>query len=230
MLGQAVSYNNAVYISLVNPNLNHTPSSSPANWSVVLSPASITAAPNASQSIVQPAGTGLTVNTLTANGVLNLLSVSSGADIGAKINALIAGCAEAFCPIYIPAGSYAFTTPIVLASNVELFGAGEYRTTLNYTAAIPGLGGPTHTALITTAISAGSSTTKVKLHNFQILGTQEIIGSPVTYNNTQAIALNGMYSSIWSYGAMVNLSEATIQSPTGMLEAKPISLPKMTTT
>ena len=46
------------------------------------------------------------------------------------------------------------------------------------------------TALITTAISAGSSTTKVKLHDFQILGTQETIGSPVTYNNTQAIALS----------------------------------------
>ena len=60
-----------------------------------------------------------------------------GADIGAKINGIITFCAGAVCPIYIPAGTFTYTTPIVLASNVELFGAGEYITNLFFNPGSP---------------------------------------------------------------------------------------------
>lgn len=62
-LGQAVSFNNAVYISLVNPNLNNTPASSPSQWSVVLSPASLIASPSVTQTVTQPVNTNFNVVT-----------------------------------------------------------------------------------------------------------------------------------------------------------------------
>jgi hypothetical protein len=140
-------------------------------------------------------------------------SRAAGKDIGAKINGLITNCAGADCSIYVPSGTYNFTTPIELSSNIELFGAGQDKTILIYTALHPGAGGPATRAAITTAITAGSSTTKVKIHDLQLLGTQETIGSAATYNNTQGIALKGTYSSIdkvkvahhWAYGSPIIL-------------------------
>lgn len=55
--GQVVSYNNQVYISLGVGNLNNIPSSSPSNWSIVMEPASLTAAPTVDQTVTQPGGT-----------------------------------------------------------------------------------------------------------------------------------------------------------------------------
>jgi hypothetical protein len=62
-VGQVVSFSNQVYISLVNPNLNHTPSSSPTQWSIVVSPASLLAAPTNTQTVAQPANTSFNVTT-----------------------------------------------------------------------------------------------------------------------------------------------------------------------
>src|ERR1700727_2972342 len=58
-------------------------------------------------------------------------SLAIGSDIGAKINSLVVRCGGLYCQIFIPAGNYTFATPIVLASNVELYGAGEYLSPLN---------------------------------------------------------------------------------------------------
>jgi hypothetical protein len=96
---------------------------------------------------------------------------------------------------------------------VDLYGAGEYQTILIYTALHPTAGSATTTAAITTAITAGSSTTKVKIHDLQLLGTQETIGSPATYNNTQGITLKGTYGSVdrvklahhWAYGSPIRI-------------------------
>jgi Right handed beta helix region len=138
-------------------------------------------------------------------------SLAAGSDIGAKINTLVAGCAGTYCPIFIPAGAYTFTTPVVLASNVELFGAGQNKTILTYKALHPSAGSSATAAQMTTAVTAGDSTTKVKIHDLQILGTQETVGSPATYNNTQGILLKGTYSTIdkvkvahhWAYGSPI---------------------------
>lgn len=129
-LGQAVSFANAVYISLTNPNLNNNPSSSTANWSVVLQPASLLSLPGATQTVTQPTGTTFAVNSL--NGVLNA-AVFAGADIGAKVNAAFASCSST-CLVTIPPGAYAYTTTIVMNKPTQsLIGSGSAFTTLNYT-------------------------------------------------------------------------------------------------
>jgi len=107
-------------------------------------------------------------------------SLASGSDIGAKINFLMALCAGLACSIYIPAGTYSFTTPIFLATNVELYGAGKYRTTLNYSGAAN-----------TTAITAGPSTTHVNIHDFQLKGPVEILSTPSSYNSLSGITILG---------------------------------------
>jgi hypothetical protein len=140
-------------------------------------------------------------------------SLAPGTDIGAKVNGLVTKCAGVYCPIYIPSGTYKFTTPILLGSNVDLYGAGENQTILTYTAGHPTAGGPNTSAATTTAITAGSSTTKVKIHDLQLLGTQETIGSPATYNNTQGIALKGTFGIVdkvklahhWAYGSPITI-------------------------
>jgi hypothetical protein len=58
--GQVVSFSNAVYISLIQPNLNNSPSSNPSDWSLIFTP--------------------------PVQGLINV-STFSGADICAKINA-----------------------------------------------------------------------------------------------------------------------------------------------
>lgn len=141
-------------------------------------------------------------------------SLAAGPDIGAKVNALVAACAGAPCPIYIPSGTYSFTTPIILTSNVDLSGAGQSQTILIYTALHPTAGSSATTGTITTAITAGSNTTKVKIHDLQILGTPETIGLAASYNNTQGIALKGTFSTIdkvkvahhWAYASAVGIS------------------------
>jgi hypothetical protein len=107
--GGVVSYNNLVYISLTNANLNNTPSTSPSSWSVVISPASLLALPTGAQAVVQPTGTTLGVNSL--NGVLEATQ-QAGSDIGAKVNAAIALRSGACGTISIAPGSYSFNTQI----------------------------------------------------------------------------------------------------------------------
>ncbi len=129
-------------------------------------------------------------------------SLATGSDIGAKINSLVARCGGLDCRIFVPVGNYTFTTPIVLASNVELYGAGEYLSTINY----EGSAG-------TTAIAAKAPTTNVKIHDLQVIGKPETIGTPASYNSNFAISIAGTYSTIdkvhvahfWGYGGMVNV-------------------------
>jgi hypothetical protein len=70
-MGQAVSSANAVYISLVNPNLNHTPASSPTFWSVVQAPASLVAAPTGTQTVTQPVNTNFNFVTSGTGSILH---------------------------------------------------------------------------------------------------------------------------------------------------------------
>lgn len=58
-----------------------------------------------------------------------------GADIGAKINAALAGCPAAGCRIELPAGGYSFSTSIVINKPVWIVGAGAVATRLRYTGA-----------------------------------------------------------------------------------------------
>lgn len=53
-----------------------------------------------------------TIAAVSTNGVLNA-ALQNGADIGAKVNAAITQCGQA-CTVYVPAGLYNFTTPIML--------------------------------------------------------------------------------------------------------------------
>jgi len=85
--------------------------------------------PPASQTVTQPAGTTLGVNSL--NGVLNA-SLFSGADIGAKINAAFASCSNT-CVVVIPPGTYTYSTTIAMSLPTQsLIGQGSGFTTLNY--------------------------------------------------------------------------------------------------
>jgi len=57
-----------------------------------------------------------------------------GADIGAQLNAAISDCGSTGCHIFIPAGTYSYsTTWTVSAPNIEVEGAGPNATTLVYT-------------------------------------------------------------------------------------------------
>jgi hypothetical protein len=129
--GEAVSYNNAVYISLVNSNLNNTPSSSPSDWALVVSPASVTASPNSTQTITQPSGTTLQVSSL--NGALNATLYPGTPDIGVQVNNAIAALPATCGSVYIPTGSYNFATTINKPRCVKLVGAGAQSTILNWT-------------------------------------------------------------------------------------------------
>ena len=81
-----------------------------------------------------------------------------GADIGAQINTAAADLPSAGGSIYVPAAAscYAFSTPIVLPSNVNLAGASTGGTCLQYTS---------NTG---TALTLGSSST---ISNFSLIGT-----------------------------------------------------------
>lgn len=61
----------------------------------------------------------------------------AGADIGAQINAAYAACPSIGCPIYVPTGSYTFSTPIVFGTAGKvptlICGAGGGAVNLTYT-------------------------------------------------------------------------------------------------
>jgi hypothetical protein len=128
--GQAVSYNNVVYISLATQNFGNNPATSPSSWSVVVSTASLIAAPNVSQTKVQPSGTSFQSN--STNGELNA-SLYPGTDIGAKVMAAIADLPGRCGTVMIPAGSYTQTTTITKPACVGIRGQGAYNTIFNWT-------------------------------------------------------------------------------------------------
>jgi hypothetical protein len=112
--GQTVTFGNIVYISLQNPNLNNNPAATPTFWSRVITPASLTALPGATQTVVQPAGTSFQMN--SANNVLSA-DQFTGADIGAKINAAFSSCtiANKSCKVTLPPNAvYTYGTTIVV--------------------------------------------------------------------------------------------------------------------
>lgn len=153
----------------------------------------------ATQTIAQSAGTTLSVSNL--NNVYNA-NLATGADIGAKINAIVAACSLSACPIYIPSGTYTFSTPIVLASNVDLSGAGISNTTLLYTG-----------ATTTYAITMPSTTGNTVVHDFAVQGPIEVPSNLSSYNTVSGISMAGNHNTIhnmkvshfWQYAGMVGV-------------------------
>lgn len=66
------------------------------------------------------------------NGILNA-ALFPGGDIGAKINAAVTSLSGAGGEIYVPAGSYSFSTSMLVPRNVRIHGAAAYSTLLTYT-------------------------------------------------------------------------------------------------
>lgn len=159
--GETVAYSNAVYISLTNPNHNNVPSSSPANWSVVVSPASLIASPSDSQSVSQPVGTSFDANIL--NRVYNAAKFP-GADIGVKTNAAIAALVSAYGggTVLIPSGSYTLATRITVPQGIILTGQAD-KTVLHWT----GSGA----AIVLANIPAPTIYVQGSLRDLTILGT-----------------------------------------------------------
>jgi len=156
--------------------------------------------PTASQHIIAPFG--VDTDATSFNGVLNAAR-AVGSDIGAKINTLIAACAGGPCPIYIPAGTYGpYTTPIVMASNVELYGAGSAQTKLLYNGASG-----------TYAINIASSVSYMTVHDFSLTGPVETPSNLTSYNNLSGISMAGNHNTItkmkvahfWQNGGMIGL-------------------------
>ncbi len=155
--------------------------------------------PAGNQTVNQPSGTTLGVSSL--NGVRNA-ALATGVDIGAQINAVVTACAGAVCPIYVPAGTYTFITPIVLATNVELYGAGKALTNLFFNP------GSVQTALTINAAN-------VKVHDLQVYGTTETPATASSYNGNFGISVGASASNVaidnvraahfWGYGNGVNI-------------------------
>jgi hypothetical protein len=164
-LGQAVSYNNAVYISLTNPNANNNPASSTANWSIVVLPGSVLANPSLTQTISQPSGT-----TFSVNSVNNVLEASqfAGVDIGAKINAAIANRGTSCGTISIAPGSYSFSTQIVKPRCIMIEGNNAV---LTWNGSNPNM------PAIVTGTAGGGEYTSGGIRNLKLLATEQRPGS-----------------------------------------------------
>lgn len=153
------------------------------------------------------------INPNQIKGAPKVVQNITGVDAGAQVNSFILGCGGNPCSIFIPAGSYTFTTPIVLASNVELFGAGRDLTTLLYTGTSGTPMSPGHTGVAgTPGIFAGASTANVKIRDLSIQGSIETVGTYASYNNLLGISIAGTNSVVdsvrvshfWGYGACLN--------------------------
>ena len=179
-LGQAVAYSDTVYISLVNPNLNNSPSSSPSDWSVVQTPASLTTSPTVSQTVLQPASTSFSVNNL--NGALNAV-LFAGSDIGAKVNAAIASFGSTCGTVVIPAGVYSYSTSILKPQCVLLKGQGgnTLSTKLTFTGTTSG------TAAIVVADIGANSNGTGGIEDLTILSPSGFYGS------SQPAGVYGLY-------------------------------------
>lgn len=103
-------------------------------YNISLNTVGLNAAPVGGQTVAQPAGTTLGVNSL--NGVMNA-ALFSGSDIGAQVSAAIAALpvmGGVHCGrVVIPAGTYTQTTTITKPRCVSIIGASADATILNWT-------------------------------------------------------------------------------------------------
>jgi hypothetical protein len=102
---------------------------------------------------------------VSMNGVLNATQFS-GADIGAKVNAAIAAIITSYGggTVYVPAGTYAITTPIVVPARVNLLGAGADSTQFNWA----GVGA----AIILSSVPHGGLDIATQVGGFVLTGTK----------------------------------------------------------
>jgi hypothetical protein len=138
------------------------------------------------------------LNSNTPKGVHNA-ALATGSDISAKIAAIISSCAGASCPIFIPAGTYSFSTALSIPSYVHLYGAGQTQTILNYTGST------------TPVISVPGN--NVYLHDFALNGPVEnvVTGS---YNSLLGIVVTGnsvlldklIVMHFWGIGANIQVA------------------------
>lgn len=185
-IGQVVSYSNSVYISLANGNLNNIPSSSPSLWGPVLAPPAIISTPSASQTITQPAGTSLTVNTLcSGTGPINARTcfLATG---NARWN--VGGCS-------ITSGTPTVTCPAGLA-----FAAADIGKTMY----VAGAGSAGET--LKTTISGVTSGTVVTLANNAVT---TVTGSAVFFATDDTTALQAAYSAAVTQGRSLYIPAGT---------------------
>lgn len=145
-LGQAVSFNNQVYISLVSHNLNNTPSSSPSQWAVVISPASLMANPTSTQTVTQPVNTNF-----------NIVTSGTGSIQHNGVQIIDSS----------PFGSQTISQPAGTTFSLNNF---------NNTAIINGNGTADNTAAVQTAVNAcaAGATCSIQLNNVVVAGSVNI--------------------------------------------------------
>jgi len=141
-------------------------------------PSVVCTAPTGAQTVVQPSGTTLGVNSL---GSVLYADQFAGSDIGAKINSAIAALPASGGEIYIPAGDYTFNTTInVTGKNIILRGAGTGYTLLYGTKLLwVGLG---------TAISVTGSNNQSTLRDFALDTT--------TFGTARGIDIDGFANNV----------------------------------
>lgn len=126
------------------------------------------------------------VGTLTAGSVNSTVNAAlqSGIDVGAKINASLALCGSQ-CEIYIPAGSYSYSTQIVLP--LQIFGTykltGSPGAVLSYTG--------TSDAIVTPIGPNGPGDSNLIIEGFQINGNASATSGIHTYP-TNRITIRNM--------------------------------------
>ncbi|HTF62263.1 MAG TPA: hypothetical protein VK638_06070 [Edaphobacter sp.] len=142
------------------------------------------------------------INPNQIKGAPKVVQNIAGVDVGAQVNSFISGCGSNPCSIFIPAGSYTFTTPIVMASNVDISGAGSAQTNLLYNGASG-----------TFAINIAPSVSYMSVHDFSLTGPVETPSNLTSYNNLSAISMAGNHNTItkmkvahfWRNGGMISL-------------------------
>lgn len=144
-----------------------------------------------------PAGTpvhNVNANWATDHGsqVYNALGYP-GSDIGAQVNAATAASPATGGIVFIPAGSYTYSTPIVLNKPVWLTGSGAYSTRLTYTGSgngirVTGLNdSPFRNAGIRGIYLSGTSSAANGIHQIDSIG--------VTYNDVSIVGFSGATAS-----------------------------------
>jgi hypothetical protein len=117
--------------------------------------------PSVNQTIQQPLGTSLQVSNL--NGVLNA-SLFSGADLGAKVANAVTELGGSCGKIYIPNGTYTWSTPVTMLPCQSLDGNGSV---VN----VPTLGGPFLTITGVPNFSSNTVYTNGEYRNITFVGT-----------------------------------------------------------
>jgi hypothetical protein len=116
-----------------------------------------------------------------------------GSDIGAQVNAATAASPATGSIVFIPAGSYTYSTPIVLNKPVWLTGSGAYSTRLSYTGSGDGIrvtglnDSPFRNAGIKGIYLSGTSNAANGIHQIDSIG--------VTYNDVSVAGFSGAMAS-----------------------------------